>query len=159
MEPPDSPLNNNAPQKIQIQEPRDLGWANHFWDGYKYRQERWWRTFYRSVWIFGIMGITPWIPWVTSNYPILTRCPARIVYGLSLLVFFTLSTIFLAIQYQETRVAEHQLEVFRGNNLVSPPPKWAAFRRWQTLLYINFMLLSWIVWFWFLLKPCCCVCS
>jgi hypothetical protein len=47
MEPPDSPLNNNAPQKIQIQEPRDLGWANHFWDGYKYRQERWWRTFYR----------------------------------------------------------------------------------------------------------------
>jgi hypothetical protein len=141
----------NAPENSVGNRDLDLGWANHFWDGYKYRHERWWRTFYRSVWLFGVMGITPWIPWIKINYTVLARYSAREAYGWALLGLFVLSTVFLTLQYQDTRVAEHQLEIFRGN-LARSPRKLAALWLPQTWIYIGVMLLGWWVWFWFLLN-------
>ena len=132
----------------------EVDWADHFWDVYKYRHETWWRTFYRSIWIIGVLAVTPWIPWI-KDYPIITNPRGRVAYGLAPLVFFLLLVIpFLTVQFQERRLAEYRLDVSRG---IKPKDflEWAAFSekgtRWKTWAFIISMVVAWLVWFCFLM--------
>ncbi len=133
---------------------RDPAWAGHFWDVYKYRHETWWRTFYRAMWIFGILGAVPWIPWIKEKYPIHAISLARWVYGFVPFGLFLMLLRFLTDQFQEGRMAEYQLRLSRGEHL-KPPLDLAAFRekgtRGKTWSFIVGMIVIWIVWFWFLL--------
>lgn len=135
----------------------DIGWADHFWEEYKYHHERWWSTFYQAMWIIGILGVTPWIPWIKENYPILSNFRARVAYGSSLLLFFGLLVWFLTLQFHRSRCAEHQLGISRGRGTGNDlPTKLAAFKEegtwWKSYLFVASMFVIWIVWFYFLLS-------
>jgi hypothetical protein len=135
--------------------PADADWANHYWNEYQYRHEKWWHTFYRSIWFIGILGAVPWIPWIREKFAKeIAEAGVRVVYGLLPLAFFALVVSSLVDQFDESRLAECRLEIYRGNKW-KKPVHFAAFKKgvwWMTSLFIGVMVLAWVVWFRFLLR-------
>ncbi len=132
-------------------DPTSVEWANHFWDECKYRDEKWFRTFYRSIWIIGILWAVPWIPWISEKFPHeIEDVRIRVVYGLMPIAFFALTVCFLATQFGHLKVAERQLTVFRGRYGVDKPTWRDAFRGGtarKTYAFIIVMGIAWLVWF------------
>jgi len=153
---PATPTNLDA-ATIPHPDPPDVQWASHFWDVYKYRHETWYRTFYRSMWIIGVLMATPWIPWIKDNYHVLRNTWVRLGYGAATFIFFVLVMYFLAIQFQDQERAKRELDLSSGVT-PQPVPQWAAFTREgtrrKTGIFIGFgvvVLTAWIcslLWLW-----------
>ncbi len=100
---------------------RDADWANHYWNEYQYRHEKWWHTFYRSIWFIGILGAVPWIPWIKEKFAKeIAQKHVRVFYGLLLLLFLFWWFHSLSINSMKADWQSANLRfsgVIRGRNL------------------------------------------
>jgi hypothetical protein len=133
---------------------RNIEWAKHLWDDWKYRHEMWRQTFYRSL-SFAVIVAT--VPWVKTGFfdQVIPRGRPRVVYGLLPLFLFLVTTLQLALEYTHLMEVERKLEEVRG---AFAPPKLGLMKVFRgmrpgvsTLIYIGVGIVLWVLWFRFFL--------
>jgi hypothetical protein len=153
--PPPAPVVTPVPVVVDS---KDVEWAKHLFDEWKYRHDAFWKTLYRALSAIAVLVAIPFVkvdflkPVRDKNISIgRLQLSPRTAYAFLPLIIFGALCFLLASEYGRQRQVERELAAGRGSH--NPELRqitWEAFRKRTFLSSALFIVVGfalWLLWF------------